>query len=548
MSTKVNIADEFQKCLDDPIYFIKNYCYVQHQKHGSILMRDHMYDKQEDLIRMVAKNQFVIVNKTRQCGASTVLGLYVLWLALFHTNKAACVISIGDKQSMSFKRRYIEYPYRKLPAWMTQGGAKEKLMSNKHQTEFYTGSMISCESGPNAGRSEAYAITILDEAGFYENASETWSAIYPTLSTGGGHAVVNSTSSAMGTWYASQWFDCVNGLDDTFKHFILEWHDVPYFKADPLFLDKARKAMKPESLFRREILREFIVDGEHYFPQKYIDAIQPVKPIRSDFIRPDDDPDPEHCPAVLDVPDIEAAAGVSDDKNYYKGFHVWEEPIKKHTYAIACDVAEGAGTDYSTIEVIDTTEMEQVAEYKGKIDTFSFAKMIYKVAMYYNEAFVAVEYNSMGNAVFNKLHQDLKYENLYWRPDGKSSQKPGWHTTMVNRPDILQSTWDVVTNAKIVIRSQRLRDEFQNLVTIKNKVQAALGTNDDLTMAFSIAVHLIGESLIQSSFYDIAIDVEKADDPDDMMNQTPQSMKEYLERSTEYEIDDRDFKQYSWLV
>lgn len=542
MSTKVNIADEFQKCLDDPIYFIKNYCYVQHQKHGSILMRDFMYDKQEQLLLMVINNQFVIVNKTRQCGASTVLGLYVLWLALFHTNKAACVISIGDKQSMSFKRRYIEYPMKKLPAWMVQGSTKERLKSNMHQTEFYTGSMISCESGPNAGRSEAYSITILDEAGFYESAAETWSAIYPTLSTGGGHAVVNSTSSAMGTWYATQWYNCINKLDDTFQSFILEWSDVPYFKIDPYFLDKARKAMQPESLFRREILREFIVDGEHYFPQKYIDAIQIEEPLRSDFIRAEDKP--VDVDEELSLPE----AGVHDDRNYYKGLWIWAEPERKHAYVIACDVAEGAGTDYSTIEVIDTTTMEQVAEYKWKIDTFSFAKMIHKIAVYYNEAFVAVEYNSMGNAVFNKLHQDLKYENLYWRPDGKASQKPGWHTTLANRPDILQSTWDVVTNAKVVIRSRRLRDEFQNLVTIKNKVQAALGTNDDLTMAFSIGVHLIADSLIQSAYYDISIEVEKGDDPDDMMSQTPQSMKEYLERTTEYEIDDRDYKQYSWLM
>lgn len=542
MKDGININDEFQKCLNDPIYFIKNYCYVQHQGHGSILMKDFMYPRQEELIQMVIDNQFIIVNKTRQCGASTVLGLYTLWLALFHINKAACVISIGDKQSMSFKRRYIEYPMKKLPPWMTQGPTKDRLKSNMHQTEFYTGSMISCESGPNAGRSEAYSITILDEAGFYEGAEETWSAIYPTLSTGGGKAVVNSTSSAMGTWYASQWFDTMAGVESVFKPFILEWSDVPYFISDPHFLEKARRAMKPETLFRREILREFIVDGERYIPQKYIDALKPDAPLRSDFILPEDMP--ADVGEVLEM----NSDGVQDDRNYYKGLHIWEEPEKKHSYSIACDVAEGAGKDYSTIEVIDNTAMEQVAEYKGKIDTFSFAKLIFKVATYYNDAFVAVEYNSMGNAVFNKLHQDLKYENLYWRPDGKSNQKPGWVTTATNRPDVLQSLFDVVTNRKIKIRSSRLRDELQNLVTIKNKVQAALGTNDDLTMAFSIGSHLLEEVAILSAYYDISVDIEKDEDPDDMMNQTPQGIKEYLERSTDYEIDDRDVRQYGWML
>jgi hypothetical protein len=57
---------ELMKCRDDPVYFIRNYVYLQHPTRGKILFN--LYDFQEELIRHCQSNDRVIALLARQCG------------------------------------------------------------------------------------------------------------------------------------------------------------------------------------------------------------------------------------------------------------------------------------------------------------------------------------------------------------------------------------------------------------------------------------------------------------------------------------------------
>lgn len=61
-----DLIQELQKCMNDPIYCIKNYFYITHPKQGKILFN--LYPFQEELIDSIHHNRDVIVLASRQMG------------------------------------------------------------------------------------------------------------------------------------------------------------------------------------------------------------------------------------------------------------------------------------------------------------------------------------------------------------------------------------------------------------------------------------------------------------------------------------------------
>ena len=526
--------DEFLKCAEEPLYFIRNYCYMRHPTKGKLLFDDVMYDKQVQLIQAIHENRFSIVSKCRQCGASTMLGSYALWLALFNENTDICIISRKDSEAKIFKKRQIDFPYENLPEFLKSQKKKGvKLTESVHTREFFTGSTIRCEAGPNAGRGGTFQFIIIDEAGFVQQVEETWSAIYPTISVGRGKAIVNSTSSAIGTWYANQWHAALAG-DNDFQPISIDWNEVPHFAAQPGWLEEQEKNLTPHSKFRREILRDFIVEGDTFVPGNFIKSMVVEEPIRCDFLMPGDVVD---VAGALELP----LNGFDDTKNYMKNLWIWKEPTA-HNYMIGVDVAHGTAGDNSALQVIDTDLKEQVAEYRGKVDTNQLAIMSYKLGRYYNNALIAVEYNSMGSTVFNELDYHMQYENLYWRP----KNQPGWYTNSTSRDAMLNSMYKGITHSLTKTYSARLKEEVKNFITMNGKSQAASGTTDDLVMAFSIAVHLTEEYGATAGFYDIHY--ESVTNPEDgILDQSTQSIKEMIENNTDFEVNMSDYGQYKWM-
>lgn len=57
---------ELAKCAKDPVYFIRNYIWLQHPKLGKILFN--LYDYQEELVDSLLHNRWVIALLSRQMG------------------------------------------------------------------------------------------------------------------------------------------------------------------------------------------------------------------------------------------------------------------------------------------------------------------------------------------------------------------------------------------------------------------------------------------------------------------------------------------------
>jgi hypothetical protein len=173
------------------------------------------------------------------------------------------------------------------------------------------------------------------------------------------------------------------------------------------------------------------------------------------------------------------------------------------------DVARGDGNDYSSFHVIDIESITQVAEYKSQIGTRDYANILLSVSSEYNNALLVVENANIGWDViqtviergYNNMHYSYKqdqnmdfskYVDKYNRADGLV---PGFSTTEKTRPLILEKMRNFIENKLANIKSIRLLEELRVFVWKNGKAQAMQSYNDDLVMAFAIAMYLRETSL-----------------------------------------------------
>ena len=88
------------------------------------------------------------------------------------------------------------------------------------------------------------------------------------------------------------------------------------------------------------------------------------------------------------------------------GLDVYEKPQEGSTYLLTADVSRGTKNDYSAFIVFDVTTVPYriVAKFRdNEIKPLIFPSKIYDVARAYNQAFVLVEVNDIGEQVATAL-------------------------------------------------------------------------------------------------------------------------------------------------
>lgn len=108
-------AEKLIACSEDPVYFIENYCLVQHPMHGQAKFS--LYPAQKTLISQILNNKYLATTKARQIGFSTVVKALSLWKCLFHGDEHISVMSPSMDQSRYFIRG-VQTMYANLPTWM----------------------------------------------------------------------------------------------------------------------------------------------------------------------------------------------------------------------------------------------------------------------------------------------------------------------------------------------------------------------------------------------------------------------------------------------
>lgn len=474
--SKVNLRElikiEYQKCVVSPEYFMKKYCYIQHPTRMRMLFD--LYPYQVDALNIFQEEGNAIVLKGRQIGLSTVVACYALWLMLFYKDKNVLVIATKQETAKNLITK-IRFAFDNLPVWL-QVPVTE---NNKLSLRFANGSQVKAStSSGDAGRSEAVSLLVLDEAAFIKNAEEIWTAAQATLATGG-KAILVSTPNGIGNFFYKKYIEAEEykgrDRDGSFYPIKLDWRVHP--ERDEAWKERQLTIIS-ERDFRQEYEAEFLGSGNTVIDADLIEFY------RQTYVRE---------PILTRGPGGDV--------------WVWEQPDYTKSYIVVADVARGENSDagdYSTFHVFDVVSSNQVAEFKSRLGTTDFGHLLVSISTEYNDALLVIENANVGWAVIqtvidrgykNLFHmtEDLKYldpeelrTNKLYRLDKKSV--PGFTTSRRTRPLIISKLDQYMREKSVTFHSQRLVDELMTFVWNNGKPEAAEGFNDDLIMAFCIAL------------------------------------------------------------
>jgi hypothetical protein len=150
--------EEILKCGKDPKYFLNNYVKISHKIRGKLPFNTYPY--QDNCLDSFRENRFVIINKSRQMGLSTLSAGYSLWMALFHQEKNILVIATKLEVAKNFIRS-VDGMLTSLPTWLIMPQIVGR--SVKH-IQFSNGSQIKAiPTSADSGRSEAISLLLVDE-------------------------------------------------------------------------------------------------------------------------------------------------------------------------------------------------------------------------------------------------------------------------------------------------------------------------------------------------------------------------------------------------
>ena len=449
---------EYKRCMDDPLYFIQNYVRIVSLDEGLIPFK--MYNFQKEMVGTFHNNRFTICKLPRQSGKSTTMISYLLHYALFNPSVNIAILANKAATARDLLGR-LQLAYEHLPKWLQQG-----VMSwNKGSLELENGSKILASStSASAVRGGSYNIIFLDEFAYVPSnvAEQFFSSVYPTISSGKStKVIIVSTPHGMNMFY-KLWTDAEeerNGYIPIEVH----WTEVP--GRDEKW-KKETIANTSEQQFNTEFECEFLGSIDTLINAQKLRTLAYKTPIQSNA-----------------------------------GLDVYKKPQEGSTYVLTADVSRGTKNDYSAFIVFDVTTVPYriVAKFRdNEIKPLIFPSKIYDVARAYNQAFVLVEVNDIGEQVANTLQYDLEYDNLIMASmRGRAGQilgggfsggraQLGVRTTKAVKKIGCSNLKQLIEDNKLIIEDFDTINELSTFIVKGSSFEADDGCNDDMVACLFI--------------------------------------------------------------
>jgi hypothetical protein len=334
------------------------------------------------------------------------------------------------------------------------------LIWNKGNIELENGSKILASStSGSAIRGGSFNIIFLDEFAFVPHniSEEFFSSVYPTISSGKTTKVfIVSTPNGMNLFY-KLWTDAEEKQND-YSPISVHWSQVP--DRDEEWKEKTIRNTS-ERQFQQEFECSFLGSSNTLISTERLMAMPYKTPIYS-----------------------------------YEGLDIFQEPVIGHTYVMVCDVSRGVGLDYSAFSIFDVTKQpyRQVGKYrKNDISPMLYPNIIFTTAQKYNEAFVLVEVNDIGQQVADILYHDMEYENMMMvTMHGRNGQQIGGgfsknvsmgiRTTKQVKRIGCATLKDLIERNNLIIEDFDTISELTTFIGKSTSWEADAGAHDDLVM------------------------------------------------------------------
>ena len=476
-SYTTKMQEALKKCKEDVCYFAENFFTIIDQSVRKVIP---LRDYQRRILTKMQHEKRLIMLTSRQCGKTTLMTIYALWLAMFYSDQTIRIVANNLNRALEDLSR-IRLAYEDMDNWVKQTVAEGSW--NKGSIKFANGSTIAAlATSGNSGRGDTISCILLDELAFVEEgiAQEFWRSVGPTLSANpNAQMFISSTPKGEGNLL----WDLCTKSDAGENDYVVErvyWHDIP--GRDEVWKAKTLKndCNGDINYFEQEYECRFLGSSNSPFPQEVFDRLN-----------------------KLTRPPIETL----DDGR----LSIWKYPENNRVYSIGVDVAEGIGKDYSVIEVFDLTNLDKVEQcacyYCNTINTLDFLKKILEVADMYGNPVLSIERNSCGVDICNRIALDYNYPRMVNHGTTKHGSSANFRWGVINStntrfPAIMNLKLWLSDSHKVIIYDERFVSELRNFEVNKttHKWSAAPGFHDDIIMSTVWALNVLHKDLVEKQF------------------------------------------------
>jgi phage FluMu gp28-like protein len=523
--TKEQVLIEYVKCVKDTPYALRTYLQTYDNTVSKYVPLE-LFPDQVSLLDDYENFNENIALKYRQAGVSTVTAAWASKRLVFaKKTKPEKILIIANKldtaQEMANKiRAFVE----QWPSWVDVGFTKEKN-SQRHYKLTNGCEVKAVATSKDALRGYTPTILIFDEAAYIEADADFWSACMASLSTGG-KVIVISTPNGHDPIYYEIYDQSIRAMND-FKISEMYWYKDPRYTKD-LYLvqtDDIIDYFLNKENYSQDLIKPIedydVTNQEHYEKIKHYMSIgykpssswfeSMVKKLKYDKRKVSQELECNFLGSGDNVFDSKVLQKIRENqitepqnKMMSNSLWIWKEPVAGHKYVMGVDVSRGDSEDFSTFQIIDFDEREQVAEFVGKLPPDIMAEICYKWANMYS-AFVVIDITGgMGVSTSRKM-QELGYKNLYvdgvdyqnkWKYDPKQAEKiPGINFNS-KRVQIIASFEEAVRH-EFKLKSSRLLNEMNGFVYINGRPDHQKGGHDDLIMSIAMAMYVAEASFSQ---------------------------------------------------
>lgn len=465
----------------------------------------------------------IIILKSRQMGFSTLTEALIYYKTATRSNVNSFIITHKDdattnlfNMSKLFQERNPARPLLK------NSNAKELIFENptknRREKERLPGlkSKIKCATagGKGVGRSDTLTNVHASELAFWPGEiAETYTGLMQAVpATKDSMVIIESTAKGF-NFFKEMWDDAVAGRND-YVPFFAAWFEMDEYRREwhGEQLTEEEEALKTafgldneQLMWRRWCIRNncnndmdlfhqeypstpeeaFIATGTGVFDNKAIIIrlrTMEESPRRGRFTYVETQ---ERLDRIL----LQERRFTEDEKGEILLFR---EPEQGRPYTLGGDTA-GEGSDSFTVQVIDNITGEQMARLKWQsCDEDSYAKQVYCLGRYYNDALAAVETNFSTHP--QKVLEYLHYPKLYVREiydnyEGRLRKSFGFQTNGLTRPVLVATMQEFMrSNLHLVHDRDTLQEMLCFIRNEKGRAEAEQGEHDDLVMAYGIAL------------------------------------------------------------
>jgi len=544
--SKLTSKEVLHKLLTNPRYYVENCLKIRDVNKRLIpFLFNHAQEKLYKTIRRAEKKgRLVRVNilKARRLGMSTLIQGLIFHDTATHQNVKSVITAhtLGSSRAIF---NISELFYDSLPPAIRPmkryGSKREMLFENPDDKSRFDNpglrSSIQVETAKSVdlGRAPTIHKYHASEVAYYPNAKDLMLGIFQAVPETRGSAIyLETTANGASGWFYDHYQKTKRG-ENQYIHFFYPWHEFPGYRIPDAKIRKstfdqeelrlikvyglsheqlawrrytiANKCDGDVTLFQQEYPSDdheaFIFSGRNIFPTN----------ILKDML------DSASIPQRGDL----SYGPVSSDTRYYKTrlgskpsfredphgkLRIWSNPHPNHSYTIGVDVAEGrrmvydttaaegSSSDFSVLDVFDSSTLEQAAQWHGHIDPDELGVIAVQLALYYNDAFIIPEVNNHGLTTVTEIYKKLQYRNVYIRESYSKQfdtmeKSVGWKTTQITKPLLIDLANECIRERVVRFHDKHTIEEFMAFVRHDDgSMGAQSGHHDDRVIAAALAL------------------------------------------------------------